>query len=180
VNSRENTQNSVEMVRPRKRRRACEASGISSTVGEFAPAPASQAAFQIDHWGVASNFERTVDLTKLPSLLSKRIVKRAPFLLGSIDSFYDEDFFHEVAGLSKNGKMLSQLTTAETSGVWNKWTKKDNRLYIKDNVSEGKKAQFYALFKQVYGFRADNNQFGLGFCKAAHKLGKPCSGAIGS
>jgi hypothetical protein len=59
------------------------------------------------------------------------------------------------------------LTTAETSGVWNKWTKKDNRLYIKDNVSEGKKAQFYALFKQVYGFRADNNQFGLGFCKAA-------------
>jgi hypothetical protein len=155
------------MVRPRKRRRACEASGISSTVGESAPAPASQAAFQIDHWGAASNFERAIDLTKLPSLLSERIVKRAPFLLGSADSFYDEDFFHEVAGLSKNGKTLLQLTTAETSAVWNEWTKKDNQLYIKDNVSEGKKAQFYALFKQVYGFQADNNQFGLGFCKAA-------------
>jgi hypothetical protein len=167
VNSRENAQNSAEMVRPRKRHKAYEASGISSTVRESAPAPASQAAFRIDHWDATSNFERVVDLTKFPSLLSERIAKRAPFLLGSSDAFYDEDFFHEVAGLSKNGKKLSQLTNAETSGIWNEWTKKDNRLYVKDNVSERKKAQFYALFKQVYGFRADNNQFGLGFCKAA-------------
>ena len=92
-------------------------------------------------------FERAVDLIKLPSLLSKRIAKKAPFLLGSADAFYDEDFFHKVAGLSKNRKKLSQLTNVEILGLWNEWTKKDNRLYVKDNVSEGKKAQFYVLFK---------------------------------
>ena len=119
-----------------------------------------------------STWEAPFDLEGIPTDLREKLVLAAPCLLGRSAAVHDQDFFHRVVGLCKEGctpkevteKMVPANTYEET---WPPGEGANKTRYLLDRCKDSKARDMYLrMYQRVYGDAPDNKAFSQTFLRA--------------
>jgi hypothetical protein len=112
----------------------------------------------------------------IPPHVAAQMVEAAPFLVGSVHTVYDAQFFHKQLGLCYRGLLVKEIYAKECPDrLWaSTWPLHEDgqpaRARISGCRNAALKAEFLKLYKKVYGQKPDNGCFLQKFVRAAMLL----------